>query len=161
VLRPCIVAGPKAPALADAMPWNKLPGVLRSVTRAVPVLKPLVPDPGRTLQLVHHDDVANAIALAATTTTAPPGAYNIAGDGEVSFGEVISALGGRPVPVPEISAAAASAVLARLPFVPGAAEWLHIGRTSMVMDIGKAYEVLGWRPRHTARQTLDQLAGSR
>ena len=25
VLRPCIVAGPNAPALADAMPWNQLP----------------------------------------------------------------------------------------------------------------------------------------
>ena len=25
VLRPCIVAGPKAPAMADAMPWNQLP----------------------------------------------------------------------------------------------------------------------------------------
>ena len=29
VLRPCIVAGPKAPALADALPWNQLPGVVR------------------------------------------------------------------------------------------------------------------------------------
>src|SRR5882757_906963 len=25
LLRPCIVAGPEAPALADAMPWKKLP----------------------------------------------------------------------------------------------------------------------------------------
>src|SRR6201997_3325367 len=66
VLRPCIVAGPKAPALADAMPWNKLPGPVRSVTKAVPMLKPVIPDPGIPLQLVHHDDVAGAIALAAT-----------------------------------------------------------------------------------------------
>ena len=28
VLRPCIVAGPKAPALAEAMPWNQLPGAV-------------------------------------------------------------------------------------------------------------------------------------
>ncbi|MCX5043823.1 NAD-dependent epimerase/dehydratase family protein [Aldersonia sp. NBC_00410] len=161
LLRPCIVAGPRATALADAMPWNKLPATLQSVTRAVPILKPLVPDPGRTLQLVHHDDVANAIALAATTTTAPSGAYNIAGDGDVSFGEVVSALGGRPVPVPEISVAAASAMLARLPFVPSTAEWLHIGRTSMVMDIDRAHDVLGWRAKYTARQTLDDLAGAR
>jgi nucleoside-diphosphate-sugar epimerase len=50
VLRPYIVAGPKAPAL----------------------LKPPFPDPGIPLQLVHHDDVAAAIALAATAS-APPG----------------------------------------------------------------------------------------
>ena len=72
VLRPCIVAGPKAPALADAMPWNQLPGAVRAVTKAVPVLKPPFPDPGYPLQLVHHDDVAAAIALAATAP-APPG----------------------------------------------------------------------------------------
>ena len=68
VLRPCIVAGPKAPGLADAMPWNQLPGPVKRVTRALPLLKPPFPDPGTPLQLVHHDDVASAIALAATTS---------------------------------------------------------------------------------------------
>ena len=65
---------PEAPALADAMPWNHGPGLVRTAVRAVLV----VPDPGIPLQLAHHDDVAAAIALAATTS-APPGAYNIAG----------------------------------------------------------------------------------
>ncbi len=78
VLRPCIVAGPNARLLAEAMPWNWVP-LVRSVTRAIPLFKTLVPDPGFPLQLVHHDDVAAAIALAATTS-APAGAYNIAGD---------------------------------------------------------------------------------
>ena len=82
ILRPCIVAGPKAPILADVMPWRHLPGAVQSAARALPLLKMPVPDPGFPLQLVHHDDVAAAIALAATTD-APPGAYNIAGDGEV------------------------------------------------------------------------------
>ena len=36
VLRPCIVAGPQAPALADAMPWNQLPGPVRKVSQALP-----------------------------------------------------------------------------------------------------------------------------
>src|SRR6201997_2056264 len=62
ILRPCIVAGPEAPALADAMPWNQLPGPVRAVTKVAPILKPIVPDPGVPLQLVHHDDVAEAIA---------------------------------------------------------------------------------------------------
>ena len=72
ILRPCIVAGPKATALADAMPWNQLPGPVRAVSKVAPILKPVVPDPGFPLQLVHHDDVAEAVTLAATVP-APPG----------------------------------------------------------------------------------------
>ncbi|MDT5346807.1 MAG: UDP-glucose 4-epimerase [Mycobacterium sp.] len=161
VLRPCIVAGPEAPALADAMPWNQLPAPVRAVTRAVseavPMLKPVVPDPGVPLQLVHHDDVATAIALAAAAP-ASPGAYNIAGDGVVTLADVAKALGGRPVRVPAAAASAASAAISRLPFVPSALEWLHAARTSVVMDTTKAKRELGWQPAHTSAQTLAALA---
>jgi nucleoside-diphosphate-sugar epimerase len=159
ILRPCIVAGPKAPALADAMPWNRLPAPIRAVTGAIPALKPVVPDPGVPLQLVHHDDVASAIALAATAP-APPGAYNLAGDGLVTISEIVRALGGRPVRVPAATASAASAALSRLPFVPSALEWLHSTRTSVVMDTGKAKTQLGWRPLHSSADTLASLAAA-
>jgi UDP-glucose 4-epimerase len=159
VLRPCIVAGPKARALADAMPWNQLPAV-RQATRAVPLLKPPFPDPGTPMQLVHHDDVAAAIALAASTTSAPPGAYNIAGDGLVTLSQVGRALGARPVRVPRIAAVVASEVIARLPFLPSSTEWLHATRTSVVMDTAKAREQLGWQPGFTAEETLSALASS-
>ncbi|HZQ31094.1 MAG TPA: SDR family oxidoreductase [Mycobacterium sp.] len=157
ILRPCIVAGPKAPALADAMPWNQLPAPLRRVTKAVPVLKPVVPDPGFPLQLVHHDDVASAIALA-VTAPAPPGAYNIAGDGLVTVSDVAKSLGGRPVRVPKAAASAASAAIARLPFVPSELEWLHVARTSVVMDTTKAKRDLGWTPTYSSEETLAALA---
>lgn len=157
VLRPCVVAGPKATALADAMPWNQLPGPVRAVVKAVPVLKPVVPDPGYPLQLVHHDDVATAIALAATAP-APPGVYNIAGDGVVTVADVARALGGRPVRVPAVAATAASAAISRVPGVPAMLEWLHTARTSMVMDTTKAKTQLGWRPLHSSAETLDALA---
>jgi UDP-glucose 4-epimerase len=157
VLRPCIVAGPEALALADAMPWKRLPGPLRAVARAVPVLKPVVPDPGFPLQLVHHDDVATAIALAATAPV-PPGAYNIAGNGEVAIADVAEALGGRPVRVPATAASAASAAVSRLPFLPSVLEWLHVARTSVVMDTRKAKRELGWRPTHSSAETLAALA---
>ncbi len=157
VLRPCIVAGPKALALADAMPWNQLPGVMRKVSQALPLLKPPFPDPGTPLQLVHHDDVAAAIALAATTS-APPGVYNLAGDGVLSMSDVADALGARPVRVPRLAMSTASEVIARLPFVPSALEWLHVGRTSVVMDTGKAKSQLGWTPKYTAAETLAALA---
>jgi nucleoside-diphosphate-sugar epimerase len=160
VLRPCVVAGPRAPALAEAMPWNQLPGVVRRVTKTVPLLKPPMPDPGTPLQLVHHDDVAAAVALAVTSTSAPPGAYNIAGDGLLSMSDVGAALGARPVKVPHVAAVATSEVIARLPFVPSALEWLHAGRASVVMDTRKAREQLGWTPEYTAAQTLSALAST-
>jgi UDP-glucose 4-epimerase len=159
ILRPCIVAGPKATVLADAMPWSRLPDPVRRVTAAFPVLRPL-PDPGTPLQLVHHDDVASAIATAVTTDTAPPGPYNIAGDGVVSMSDVGTALGAFPVKVPAVAAAVTSEVLSRLPFVPSALEWLHAGRTSVVMDTDKAKTALGWRPRYTTEETLAALAST-
>jgi UDP-glucose 4-epimerase len=159
ILRPCIVAGPKAPLLADAMPWNKLPAPVRQLTKAVPILKPVVPDPGVPMQLVHHDDVASAIALAAAAP-APPGAYNLAGDGLVTISDVAKAFGGRPVRVSAKAASAASAALSRLPFVPSALEWLHSSRTSVVMDTTKAKRDLGWEPTHTSAETLAALAAA-
>jgi UDP-glucose 4-epimerase len=158
VLRPCIVAGPKATALADAMPWNKLPGPARQIIEALPLLKPPFPDPGIPMQLIHHDDVAAAIALAVTTTTAPSGAYNLAGDGLLSLSEVGVALGARPVKVPRVAAVATSELISRIPFVPSALEWLHAGRTSVVMDTSKARNQLGWQPKFSAAQTLSALA---
>lgn len=157
VLRPCIVTGPEAPALAA--PLQSLPGIVRAASKAVPLLKPVVPDPGFPLQLVHHDDVATAIALAATAP-APPGAYNIAGDGTVTVSEVARALGARAVRVPAAAASAASAAITRLPFVPSLLEWLHVARASVVMDTAKAKNELGWQPTHTSAEALESLASA-
>lgn len=163
VLRPCIVAGPRATILADLMPWRqalaRLPSALRGPVAAAQGLLPLMPDPGLRVQLVHHDDVAEAIALAAVGA-GPPGAYNIAGDGAVPVGQIARATGTRSVRVPAVVATAASALIARLPVVPAAAEWLHTARTPMVMDTAKAKQELGWRPRHTAEETLAQMAAA-
>lgn len=157
VLRPCIVAGPEAHALAGAL--QKLPAPLRALAKAVPIFRPMIPDPGFPLQLVHHDDVATAIALAATAP-APPGVYNIAGKGEISVSDVAQALGARPIRVPAAAASAASAAVSRLPFVPSLLEWLHVARTSVVMDTTKAERELGWHPTYSSAETLAALAAS-
>jgi nucleoside-diphosphate-sugar epimerase len=163
VLRPCIVAGERATALADSMPWRQLgealPGSVRKAIAAVPGLRPVVPDPGLPIQLVHHDDVASAIA-AATTGDAPTGAYNLAADGRITFSDVAAALGAIAVPVPHAAAVAASEVLARLPWVPAVAEWLHVARTPVVMDTSRAKRELGWEPRYTSAETLAAMAGA-
>jgi UDP-glucose 4-epimerase len=161
VLRPCVVAGPRATGLADSMPWrkvaDKLPGVVRSTLSKGPGMRMVVPDPGNSLQLVHHDDVAAAIA-AATMGRGEPGAYNIAGDGTVTFGDVVTALDARPVPVPRSAAVLASNVVARLPWVPAMAEWIHVARAPVLMDTTRAKTVLGWAPKHTSSETLRQMA---
>ncbi|WP_158019027.1 NAD-dependent epimerase/dehydratase family protein [Mycobacterium basiliense] len=159
VLRPCIVAGPEALALAETMPCKRLSAPMRALSRVVSMLKPIVPDPGVALQLVHHDDVAAAIALMATAPV-PAGAYNIAGDGVVTVTDVANALRCRPVRVPAVAAATASAAIARLPLVPSALEWLHVTRQSVVMDTAKAKRYLGWYPTHSSADTLAALASA-
>jgi UDP-glucose 4-epimerase len=163
VLRPCIVAGPKATALADSMPWNQIgeraAGLLQAAGRISPLLRPVLPDPGVPLQLVHHDDVAAAIAAAAVGRGSP-GAYNIAGDGQISLSDVARAVGGRGVRVPHALAVAASETLAHVPRLPAMVEWVHVWRTSTVMDTRKAKRELGWHPSYTSAQTLDAMAES-
>jgi nucleoside-diphosphate-sugar epimerase len=161
VLRPCIVAGPRATALADAMPWRQVaerfPAVVRTALARVPGLRTVVPDPGSELQLVHHDDVATAIAAAALGR-GEPGAYNLAAEGTVTFGDVASALGARTVPVPRSAAVLASNVVARLPWVPAMAEWVHVARTPVLMDTSRARALLGWAPQHSSAETLASMA---
>jgi UDP-glucose 4-epimerase len=161
VLRPCIVAGPKATALADSMPWRqvseKVPTAVRRAIGAIPLVRPILPDPGVPMQLVHHDDVATAIALAATGT-GPPGAYNIAADDTVSISDVARAVNAIAVRVPKATVVAVSGALAMLPRVPAAAEWLHAVRSSVVMDTAKAKRELGWTPAHSSAETLAAMA---
>ena len=163
VLRPCIVAGPRATALADFMPWNRaglpLSGVTRTVGRALPVLHPVFPDPGVQLQLIHPDDVATAITAAALGRGSP-GAFNLAGDAAITFSDVAEALGGRGVPVPHALALTASRILAQVPRVPSVAEWIHVGRTSVVMDTSRAKRELGWRPAYTSAEALETMAAA-
>ena len=87
VLRPCIVAGPEATLLVRSLPWRRaaerLPDTARRMLGRVPGL-PALPDPGVRFQLIHHDDVAAAVCLA-VVGAGPPGAYNLAGDGEVTM----------------------------------------------------------------------------
>ena len=37
---------------------------------------------------------------------------------------------------------------------------VHVARTSVVMDTGKAKALLGWAPKYTAAQTLEALAAA-
>ena len=167
VLRPCIVAGPQADQIVRRVPWRlaalwfddrvtaRLPAVggLVSAVAGLGVVRPVLPDPGVTMQLVHHDDVADAV-VAAALGTGPPGVYNVAGAGTVTTGDYVRAVGALPVPVPQALVGLSSRLLAASPWAPAWAEWLHTLRVPMLMDTSKAREQLGWVPRYTAAETL-------
>ena len=65
VFRPCIVAGPTALSLIEEIPYvqigEKLPTPVRKAVGSLPLLRPVIPDPGVPFQLVHEDDVASAL----------------------------------------------------------------------------------------------------
>jgi nucleoside-diphosphate-sugar epimerase len=158
--RPCIVAGPDALALLENIPYiqlsDKMPAAVLRALELMPALKPVLPDPGVPFQLVHHDDVATALR-AAVVGRGEPGVYNLAGPGELTMSDLASALGWYSVPMPEIAMDAAAELVARLPFVPAEAQWIEAVRTPVLMDTAKARRELGWRPRHDARETLQQM----
>ncbi|MDX6698401.1 MAG: hypothetical protein QOE65_1798 [Solirubrobacteraceae bacterium] len=157
VFRPCIVAGPGALILIENLPYvsisEKLPGAVRRLLDVMPVLRPVLPDPGVPFQLVHTDDVATALR-AGVLGRGEPGVYNLAADGELTMSDLADALGWYAVPIPDLAVDATAHVAARLPFLPPEADWLQAFRVPTLMDASKARRKLGWRPKYTARQTL-------
>jgi UDP-glucose 4-epimerase len=157
VFRPCIVAGPQAPALLDNLPYiqlsQRLPRRLRGALGEIPLVKPVLPDPGVAFQLVHHDDVATAMRAGALGA-GEPGAYNLAGPGQITVATLASELGWRSVRIPAAAVAAGSELISRAPFLPAQLQWISALREPVLMDTTKAKEELGWRPRHNAVQTL-------
>jgi nucleoside-diphosphate-sugar epimerase len=159
VFRPCIVAGPDALTLVEAMMDQlQLGGRLPQITsflNTVPFLKPVLPDPGSPFQLVHHDDVAQAL-VASITGRGEPGIYNLAADGTIGVSDLASALGWYSVPIPNLAVEVTAEVIARIPFAPAELSWINALRVPVLMDTQKAREKLGWKPAHDTRETLAQ-----
>jgi UDP-glucose 4-epimerase len=164
VFRPCIVAGPRAPMLIQQTVGavrlgDPAPRLRRHVLDRIPLLRPILPDAGVPLQLVHHDDVATALA-AAVEGRGDPGAYNLAADGEISISDIADALGWRSVRVPRPALGAGTALAGRLSFINPQLEWATALSTPVIMDTTKARDQLGWDPRFDAAETLIQTAVS-
>lgn len=165
VFRPCIVAGPRATMLVEQVvgavrAGDPVPLLRRGIGR-LPLVRPVLPDPGVPFQLVHHDDVAQALATA-IAGDGPPGAYNLAGEGVVGLGDVAHALGWRSVPVPGPAVSVGSAAARRLTFASTKLEWAAALDTPVLMDASKARRELGWTPQHDALETLGEtVVGAR
>jgi UDP-glucose 4-epimerase len=157
VFRPCIVAGRDAPLLIDSLPYTqiseRLPAAVLRLLDGLPILKPVLPDPGVPFQLVHHDDVASAMR-AAVLGRGKPGTYNLAGSGELTVSQLADELGWYSIPVPDLAVGAVAEMVARLGFLPARAQWIAAFRAPTIMDTTKARRELRWRPKYDALETL-------
>ena len=154
LLRPPIVLGPHAVGAKDIMPdgvaavGKRLLSIVRRVPVPVPTLAPNVP-----IQLIHEADVGQALQLC-IVGAGPPGAYNIAGDGVLTGGDIAREFGLTPVPVPARVVHAAAGAAAKVPNLPPAAGWVEAASHPAIMDTTRAREKLGWKPRYSAIEAL-------
>lgn len=163
VFRPCIVAGPDSPSLVEELPYvriaRSLPAPLRRLSAAVPVLRPVLPDPGIAFQLVHADDVARALT-AATLGRGAPGAYNLAAPDTITVTDLARELGWYALPIPALAVGAGAGVVNRLPLKPAEVSWINALRTPMTMDCSRAQRELGWEPEHSSLETLRETVAA-
>jgi len=162
VFRPCVVAGPNAQMLLEEIPYIRLsdamPAVVRSLLSQMPVLKPVIPDPGTPFQLVHEDDVAAAF-LAGVQGKGEPGPYNLAGRGTLTASDLADALGWYSVPVPDLAVEVTAEVVSRLP-LPAATSWIHSARKPVLLKTHRAQNELDWKPAYTSKATLRELVAA-
>jgi nucleoside-diphosphate-sugar epimerase len=159
LLRPSIVIGPHTIGGKQLLPGPLAPlgRLLGGRLRRLPVPLP-APVPDLPLQLVHEDDVGQAL-LQCVVGAGPPGAYNIAGDGVLSAVDVARELGIIPLPVPARAGQSVAGALARVPFLPSRAGWVEAASHPAVMDTSRAKERLGWAPRYTGLEALRDTIG--
>lgn len=163
VFRPCIVAGPKALMLIERIPYvsigRKLPETAHKVVGVLPLLRPILPDPGVPFQLVHHDDVASAL-MAGVLGSGPPGPYNLAADGVITITDLAHALGWYSVPVSELLLDATAKVVSTLPLMPIEAHWINALTVPVLADCERAKTLLNWRPAHDSLETLSETVAA-
>jgi UDP-glucose 4-epimerase len=161
--RPCVVAGPEARTMLQEIPYFRLsesmPRPLARLVGALPVLKPVIPDPGIRFQLVHEEDVARAF-VAGVRGVGEPGPYNLAGDGTLTMTDLADALGWYALPVPRVALEATAEIATRLPLMPDSVAWIHSVRKPVLMKTDRARKLLKWRPQHTSRKTLQAMVAA-
>jgi UDP-glucose 4-epimerase len=159
-LRSGLVLGPRA-----FSEFLRRLGPLAGYYRA-PGRVPLLPGVAGSLPVVHHDDLAAAFRSAVTGSVV--GAFNVAMDAPLDLQSAASALGARPVSVPDelvrMGTELAGAVLTitgrGADRVPGS--WLVMARSAPRLATWRARQELGWQPVHSLDESLrSTLTGRR
>ncbi len=108
---------------------------------------------------VWDDDVVDAILHA--IAGAPPGVYNLAGDGVLTMPDIAARLGKRCRVVPAWLLTAALAVARPLGLTRYGPEQVGFLRWRPVLDNTRLKTVFGFVPRHTSAQAFERWAASR
>ena len=153
LIRPPIVLGPDAVGAKAQLSPGLLQVIqlLHSGIRRLRVVPAVVPD--LPMQLIHQNDVAEALRLC-VIGAGTPGAYNIAADDIVNGADVLRELGFLPLTVPGKPMAAVARAISTLPFLPSGLQWVEALSHPAIMDTTKARTELGWRPKHSAIESL-------
>jgi UDP-glucose 4-epimerase len=161
--RPCIVAGPQARTMLEEIPFYRMgramPEPVARLLGSMPMLKPVIPDPGVRFQLVHEDDVARAF-VAGIRGVGEPGPYNLAGGGVLTMADIADALGWYSVRVPRPVVDATAEVVTRLPLLPASVAWIHSVKKPVLMKTDRARRLLRWRPQYTSKATLRAMVAA-
>lgn len=116
---------------------------------------PLVPkvagyDP--RFQLVHEDDVVAALLFAVDNEV--PGIYNVAGDGQVPWSEIMAIVGKRGIPMPPFGIGMATEPLRRLGLVNLAPELVELLKFGRGID-NRAFKEAGFRYQYTSAGAVE------
>lgn len=129
------------------------PDIVTPLTKALQL--PLVPkvagyDP--RFQLVHEDDVVAALLFALEGDT--PGIYNVAGDGQLPWSEIMAIAGKRGIPMPPFGVDVATEPLRRLGLVDLAPELVELLKYGRGID-NRAFKAAGFRYRYTSAGAVE------
>ncbi|WP_233604739.1 NAD-dependent epimerase/dehydratase family protein [Micromonospora sp. HM5-17] len=121
-----------------------------------PGIVPVVPDlPGLRFQALHAADAAEAYRLAVVRDVR--GAFNLAAEPVVDARLLADCLRARTVRLPAGPVRAVLAAAWHLHLVPAAPHLLDAVFRIPVMDTSRAERELGWSPRHSAREAIEEF----
>src|SRR5918994_3333426 len=140
IVRPPIVLGPHVDNYLVRL-WTKQPFTVAAGNLQTPI------------QFVHEDDIVDA--LAALLLGRHAGAFNVAGDGEMSLRECAELIGApiRKLPMRAYRTLARTAWKLRASEVPPGQ--LDFALYPWIVSTEKLKRTTGWRPRHTSRETFE------
>jgi len=106
-------------------------------------------------QAVHSEDVGRAYLRAVLADA--DGAFNIAAEPPLSSGELAERLGVRSFPVPARVVRRLADLSWRMRLQPTPPGWLDMAQNVPLMSSDRARAELGWEPRHSGVEALEEL----
>lgn len=110
------------------------------------------------VQFIHADDGLEVIRR--MTLEDHPGTFNVAGDGVVSLSQAIRRAGRPVLRLPSPGLRFGGDMVRRMGLADFSPEQLELLRYGRVVDTGKIKAELGWQPRYTSVEALDDFVRS-